>query len=642
MASGIFGGDKVNTGIRQKGAALVVTLVLVAVALVTGLSSYQSSRLEESMAGNYRAASRAQMAAEYAAAEAWVNEFTGTTKVDGNAIDTLTEVVGIEPADSEGFSDLAAYYMVTPYTDADGEDAFGRYQVVAIGEVSQEPPVYRYVQYLAKLALGPGSAMVAAGEDDDDCANSVELISATSGAFAVEGEDEVFGSLKAAIQVACSGAMDEFAEGITGGDEESGDFLVSGADPEIVTCNQDIQGKNNLCNYVGGIQGGIDIDIFKDPNLMAQFIDKLKKKQKGDDPLDSPGDVTYTTVNSLDDADGLVGITFVTSTPYKTVKDWDDDGVLVDVEKEVWVDANGATISYTTGETNIEGDLIGVTRTVGETSVPIPVEDATDDEIFEAKAAAISSGLDIGTYGLSNNQEKLREEAIGCGDAISTLPCEAQGGVQPRVDYTFPGNITGSGVLIIDGNADFSGVPAFEGLIIVLGDYAVTGGGGGEFNGSIVSAPIVNKGAVVGDTADIPGMGESVSTDYWVGNTLPCHTTQSCGFDRKIFQFTGGGTALYNYDLDNLEMATSLLDSALGKTDYTFIEVDEDDNPVTVTKSLAPSEILAYGNGEEALYYYALNYRQSFEQPLLLSEKLGIESASEPSWADYVTRTSSE
>ncbi|WP_143097622.1 pilus assembly PilX family protein [Modicisalibacter xianhensis] len=52
---------------QQKGAALLVSLVFLTVALMLGLSSFQLSRLEEAMAGNQRMAALSLMAAEYGA-----------------------------------------------------------------------------------------------------------------------------------------------------------------------------------------------------------------------------------------------------------------------------------------------------------------------------------------------------------------------------------------------------------------------------------------------------------------------------------------------------------------------------------------------------------------------------------------------
>jgi len=50
---------------KQKGMALITTILLLVVGLLLALSSYNSSRFEESMAGNQRAAAQARMAAEY-------------------------------------------------------------------------------------------------------------------------------------------------------------------------------------------------------------------------------------------------------------------------------------------------------------------------------------------------------------------------------------------------------------------------------------------------------------------------------------------------------------------------------------------------------------------------------------------------
>ncbi|MBS9404896.1 hypothetical protein KG088_14790 [Halomonas sp. TRM85114] len=52
---------------RQQGAVLVVVLSLLTVSLMVGLSSMQTSQIDERLAGNYKAAVEAQMAAEEAA-----------------------------------------------------------------------------------------------------------------------------------------------------------------------------------------------------------------------------------------------------------------------------------------------------------------------------------------------------------------------------------------------------------------------------------------------------------------------------------------------------------------------------------------------------------------------------------------------
>ncbi|MFB9146967.1 pilus assembly PilX N-terminal domain-containing protein [Halomonas alkalicola] len=55
----------------QKGAALVVVLSLLTISLMVGLSSIQSSQIDERLAGNYRASANAQMAAEFAASQGY-------------------------------------------------------------------------------------------------------------------------------------------------------------------------------------------------------------------------------------------------------------------------------------------------------------------------------------------------------------------------------------------------------------------------------------------------------------------------------------------------------------------------------------------------------------------------------------------
>ncbi|RDB42137.1 hypothetical protein DU490_14595 [Halomonas sp. DQ26W] len=57
------------SGSKQQGAALIVVLVLLTSSLMVGVSAMQGSLLNERLAGNYRAAAQAQMAAESAAVE---------------------------------------------------------------------------------------------------------------------------------------------------------------------------------------------------------------------------------------------------------------------------------------------------------------------------------------------------------------------------------------------------------------------------------------------------------------------------------------------------------------------------------------------------------------------------------------------
>ena len=56
---------------NQQGAALIVVLSMLTASLMLGLTSMQSSQIDERLAGNYKAATQAQMAAEEALSRGW-------------------------------------------------------------------------------------------------------------------------------------------------------------------------------------------------------------------------------------------------------------------------------------------------------------------------------------------------------------------------------------------------------------------------------------------------------------------------------------------------------------------------------------------------------------------------------------------
>ncbi|MCK2185421.1 pilus assembly PilX family protein [Halomonas getboli] len=578
-----------NGQIKQRGAALLVTFMLLVIALMLGLSNYQSSRLEEAMAGNYRASSTAYMAAEFAAAEAWNNQFLGVIKAEDDDEGFVTVTPELTQ-DLDEYSNLGAYYYYKEIAD-------GKYDVIAIGEVAQEPSIYRYIQFQSRLAVGPGAALLATS-DGEECPADTSIVTAKSGAYEVEGEEEVFGNLQAALQVGCEGAMNDVVESVAKNNETIEDISDKVQDdPPLRVCDEDSGSK--LCNYIGGIQGGIDIDIFKNPDLMARFLDKLRRS----------GNVNV--VHSLGDANGLQaadGITFVTATE---IGDLDGDPN-TDDPYTYWVDEDGNEIVVPEiTDTNDDG-VVSVSERQAQQQA------AVDD---------LDAAREIGGEAYPSNRDS---NLVGC-IVVDDL-CVKQGGVQTRPDFSNSGGFSGSGVLIVDGNAYFNGVPGFDGLIIVLGDYNVVGGGGdnGEFNGSVVSAPISGGGYNEGDfgSSDDPDSSSYVAGldnytyapqsiypdlgDNVMGNSLSCwrDVVNGCKFDKKIMQFSGGGNALYNYDLESLERAVSMLDDAV-------------DTITTASgEEKSPTELFAYGKDGDPLGYYAVNYRQSFDRPQVLSDYL--------------------
>ncbi|WP_444676733.1 DUF7305 domain-containing protein [Halomonas sp. E19] len=98
---------------NQNGAALVVVLSMLAMSLILGLSGMQSSLIDERLAGNYRAASLAQMGAERAVAEAWgeggnllssddFGDVLSLSALSGYTWQNFSNLVGVSPDACEG------------------------------------------------------------------------------------------------------------------------------------------------------------------------------------------------------------------------------------------------------------------------------------------------------------------------------------------------------------------------------------------------------------------------------------------------------------------------------------------------------------------------------------------------------------
>ncbi len=95
----------------------------------------------------------------------------------------------------------------------------------------------------------------------------------------------------------------------------------------------------------------------------------------------------------------------------------------------------------------------------------------------------------------------------------SKAPCYYQGYFNESGNYTFldseggprftyiegdarvSGSASGAGILVVDGNLEWRGTPDFQGLIVVLGgEFKISGGGGGDTAGSIIVANTKNPG----------------------------------------------------------------------------------------------------------------------------------------------------
>jgi len=111
----------------------------------------------------------------------------------------------------------------------------------------------------------------------------------------------------------------------------------------------------------------------------------------------------------------------------------------------------------------------------------------------------------------------------------------------PQITYiagnaNMSGTVSGAGILVVEGDLEWSGTPPFEGLILVLGGkFQVSGGGiGGDFAGSLVVVDIWSN--YPDHFYDKPDIATYLRSD----------------FGPIELDFRGGGTALYRYDCDYL------------------------------------------------------------------------------------------
>lgn len=130
------------------------------------------------------------------------------------------------------------------------------------------------------------------------------------------------------------------------------------------------------------------------------------------------------------------------------------------------------------------------------------------------------------------------------------------------------GNVTGSGVLMIMGNAKFSGTPNWDGIILVMGGTVEIGGGGTSgtgFKGTMIVSDIdynckFNAGActnVYYDPSD---------SDYGDA-AYPLKNTWSAGAGGQIkWDTSGGGSAGYHYDCNEVVEAYALLEALSANT----------------------------------------------------------------------------
>src|SRR5690554_704483 len=135
---------------KRLGAALVVVLALLAIALMVGLSMMQSSQLDERLAGNYRAQADAQMGAEKAACAGF-----GALEGPDDFVSVSLSLAEFSSLGWQGFGNDAEFNGQVLSPDACSGNVECHYRYARIGGVS-------YI--LAMGAVSDDEAVIAVSE----------------------------------------------------------------------------------------------------------------------------------------------------------------------------------------------------------------------------------------------------------------------------------------------------------------------------------------------------------------------------------------------------------------------------------------------------------------------------------------------
>ncbi|WP_205527543.1 PilX N-terminal domain-containing pilus assembly protein [Halomonas sp. JS92-SW72] len=544
----------------QRGAALIVSLVLLVVALLLSLSSMQNSRLEESMAGNYRASDRALMAAEYGAAEVLsgvYGESFDTPTLEGflNAMSDL--IGGYNKIDD----DDSVYYTIRSEVAAPDEQSDWNVYLVSVGIVvsgdiengaDYEIVAQREVEFSVRLegigklaAVNPvcvssfrktSQSETDGGEDVDVIGNYSPAISARSRAEARRVVAGIIYQKKnpssSEIDSVDSHSDVKFVPGSSGG--EDGVYHAS----NVVTADGKVDYSRNcpkgnrMCGVKGGVSTSLAAPILNDPDRFHDFISAIMR-----DP-----DVNFSTFNSQNFDSGRVNV--FTNRLHNVVAgevSWDSSGnsfpsPIVFSEPQAPAEEGGAQETDVIGANyqdsfyeldgnnvlNASGEILNddgyrlAKYNAGNGASLSSVEYFPSSQsyyqiveqggnIFDADSGSALTDRDYYLQFSGSNLEQASDLWVssakkaydtdgggenGRGVVRDCLGCANSNDFYVRQHFNDSKSYNGqSGVLIIDGHARFSGNPNFEGLIIVLGEYSISGGGGDDFLGSIISFP---------------------------------------------------------------------------------------------------------------------------------------------------------
>lgn len=299
---------------QQSGAALVVVLSMLAGSLMLGLSGVQSSLIDERLAGNYKAATEAQMGAEKAISAGWGENGSEVSVSDFDATRTLAEVEAYSWSEFTALGDVSAnacsgniachYYLVQEGGDyfiagmgavvSEGNLAAVSHPVLARVEFTPGPnPAFTNGLLSADYILVTGQSTVMGNVHS----NGTVDISLRDGSDATvtDGADQM-------IEVPLPGARPE-GEDMSACDENPEPYCYKSYDPTVFDEYRERESAMHTCS--------IDIDTLHDGDTV--FCDGDLAVQGGSVgnnrvTLAATGNVTMSGATSSDGAESEVGL----------------------------------------------------------------------------------------------------------------------------------------------------------------------------------------------------------------------------------------------------------------------------------------------------------------------------------------------
>ncbi|MDN6315201.1 MAG: PilX N-terminal domain-containing pilus assembly protein, partial [Halomonas sp.] len=219
---------------RQRGAALVIVLALLTGALVVGVSGMQGALIDERLAGNYSAATQAQMAAEAGASEAYFN----------NTIPDEAKLECDEAVDRISRGKLEAKFVVNTYELGKEKNYKVVYHVIEcdplekkrliVGQVKsndmqiENPSIYiaSYIYEVDISDSGGAEFSIVSGNKGVDLEGGAKIVGGikTEGRVKMEGASSVDGDVEAGAE----GVKLNGSASVSGGIKTLGDIKFDG------------------------------------------------------------------------------------------------------------------------------------------------------------------------------------------------------------------------------------------------------------------------------------------------------------------------------------------------------------------------------------------------------------------------------